>query len=156
MGIVISESSRYASDYQGAVKNMKSGDFAARLGEAEAAITREGFGHLNEDPDRNKYFRLADANGLINYKGVIFQCDYDTNTLTLGDCSDRSKCLHIPLSGGGSLLVNRDSLGDLNAAISMFSAEDIGRILRAIELDKLARDNEMELADEEFAALLNE
>lgn len=32
-------------------------------------------------------------------------------------------------------MVNRDSIGDLAKAISMFSPEDINRILRAIKLD---------------------
>lgn len=80
------------------------------------------------------YGELA-QNGVIDYNGVIFICDEETNSLCLGDMSDRSKVLNIPLSGGGCLKVNRDNLGDLSACVGMFSPEDLNLIMRAIALD---------------------
>ncbi len=80
------------------------------------------------------YSYLA-KNGIIDYKGVIFTCDEEHSALCLGDMSDADKVIAIPLSGGGVLKVNRDSLGDLSKAIDMFSPEDINRIMRAIAQD---------------------
>ncbi|MCF0130168.1 MAG: hypothetical protein HUJ71_00500 [Pseudobutyrivibrio sp.] len=93
------------------------------------------------------YSSLADENGVIEYNGVTFICDYGKNTLNLGDTSDKSKCLYIPLEKGGSLVVNRDNLGVLQNAIGMFSAADIGRILRAIAQDTRACAMEVEAED---------
>ena len=69
------------------------------------------------------YDYLAE-DGEINYNGVIFQLDTKQNQLLLGDTSDKSKCLNIQLSGGGYLVVNKDNLGQLSDAISMFNAKD--------------------------------
>lgn len=84
--------------------------------------------------------------GVISYNGVIFTCNEEWNAICLGDMSNRKNVLTIPLSGGGSLMVNRDNLGDLSAAISMFCPEDINRIMRAIADDKKAQSalNEIE------------
>ena len=78
-------------------------------------------------------------NGTITYKGVTFVCDTDRNRITLGDVTDRSKCLNISLKGGGCLMVNRDNLSDLSQAITMFCPEDINRIMTAIAEDKRAQ-----------------
>lgn len=78
--------------------------------------------------------------GVISYNGVEFVCDEEKNAICLGDMSDKSRVLTIPLSGGGSLMVNRDNIGDLSKAISMFSPEDINRILRAIADDNKAQE----------------
>lgn len=51
-----------------------------------------------------EYFDLAGEDGLIHYKGATFVCDKERNRLTLGDCSDESKCIRVKLSKGGSLL----------------------------------------------------
>lgn len=87
--------------------------------------------------------------GVISYNGVIFVCDEEKNAICLGDMSDKKNVLTIPLSGGGSLMVNRDNLGDLSAAISMFSPEDINRIMRAIADDKKAQETQAELEEDE-------
>ena len=68
-----------------------------------------------------------------------FVCDTDRNRITLGDVTDRSKCLNISLKGGGCLMVNRDNLSDLSQAITMFCPEDINRIMTAIAEDKRAQ-----------------
>ena len=77
------------------------------------------------------YSHLA-KDGVIEYNGVVFNCDYEKNRITLGDVSNPKNCLNIPLSEGGSLVVNVDNLGDLSDAIGMFSPEDVKRILQAI------------------------
>lgn len=84
--------------------------------------------------------------GVIYYNGVIFTCNEEWNAICLGDMSDRSNVLTIPLSEGGCLMVNRDNFGDLSAAISMFSPEDANRIMRALADDKKAQSalNEIE------------
>ena len=62
-------------------------------------------------------------------------CDHETNSICLGDMSNPKDVLNIPLSGGGSLRVNRDNIDDLAKAIGMFSPEDVNLILRAIAQD---------------------
>lgn len=94
------------------------------------------------------YSWLADENGIVEYNGVIFQCDYESGALCLGDMSNKEKVLTIPLSGGGCLKVNRDNIGDLSAAIGMFSPEDVNRILRALAQDAKVRKVEQELEEE--------
>lgn len=106
------------------------------LGETEALINR---GQRLKDrlsgEKQAPYSYLADANGQIEYNGVIFQCDYRRNAICLGDMTQEENVINIPLSEGGCLKVNRDNLGDLAKAIDMFSPEDINRIMRAIALD---------------------
>ena len=99
-------------------------DFRTKLNSSIGTNRSEGmpYGYLAKD-------------GVITYNGVTFVCDYDKNAICLGDMSDRSKVLSIPLSKGGSLMVNRDNIGELSKAIGMFSPEDVNRILRAIALD---------------------
>lgn len=86
--------------------------------------------------------------GVINYKGVIFTCNSDWNAICLGDMSNRKNVLTIPLSGGGSLMVNRDNFGDLSQAISMFSPEDQNLIMRALADDKKAQSTLEEIEEE--------
>ncbi len=85
------------------------------------------------------YSHLADDSRTINYNGVLFYCDYEKNRLCLGDVSDMKECICVGLSEGGSLVVNRDNLGDLSKAIGMFSPEDVNRIMRAIARDKMCQ-----------------
>ena len=75
-------------------------------------------------------------------------CDERTNSICLGDVSDKENTLTIPLAGGGCLKVNRANLEQLAAAIGMFSPEDVNRILNAIAQDNRARSMEMELEEE--------
>ena len=87
--------------------------------------------------------------GVITYNGVTFVCDEKTNSICLGDMSDKKNVLNIPLSGGGYLRVNRDNIGDLSKAIGMFSPEDVNRILRAIAQDTKIQSMQQELEDME-------
>ena len=94
------------------------------------------------------YDNLAE-NGVISYKGIDFVCYYEKNAICLGDMSNSKDVLTIPLEGGGSLMVNRDNLGDLAQAISMFTPEDINRIMRAIADDNRAQSAQKEIEDDE-------
>ncbi|MDE5931865.1 MAG: hypothetical protein K2H40_05200, partial [Lachnospiraceae bacterium] len=93
------------------------------------------------------YNHLA-KDGIIEYNGVVFVCDEEHKAICLGDVSDRSKCLNIPLSGGGSLIVNRDDLGSLAKAIGMFSPEDVNLIMRAIAEDAKIQQMKQQIDDE--------
>lgn len=78
------------------------------------------------------YSALA-KDGQIEYNGVVFQCDYKTNSITLGDVTSNPKqVLNIPLKNGGHLKVNVNNLEELSHAIGMFSPEDQNAILSAI------------------------
>lgn len=147
-------SSQTQTTQNGSKNSVKFSELLDRTSKSDQPRTRTGFSHLSDKPGTNQYFWRANEDGIINYRGTIFAVDRERNNLLLGDCSNPGKCLRIPLSGGGNLLVNRDNLHDLNNAISMFSAEDIGRILRAIEVDKLAQKNAFELEDEADADIL--
>ncbi len=78
------------------------------------------------------YGSLA-KNGVIEYNGVVFGCDPKSNSITLGDVSDKTKVLCISLPSGGHLKVNVDHLEDLSKAAGMFTPEDLNAILRAID-----------------------
>lgn len=93
------------------------------------------------------YSYLA-KDGVIDYKGVIFVCDKEHRALRLGDTSNPKNCIHIGLSRGGSLIVNRDNIGDLSKAIGMFSPEDVNLILRAIAEDAKIQQMKQQIEDE--------
>ncbi len=93
------------------------------------------------------YYHLA-KDGIIDYKGVIFVCDEEHKAICLGNVADKGNCLTIPLSEGGCLIVNRDNLGDLAKAISMFSPEDVNLIMRAIAQDAKVQQMKNELEDD--------
>lgn len=85
--------------------------------------------------------------GVITYNGVVFTCDEKTNSICLGDMTDRKQVINIPLSGGGHLKVNRENLGQLSKAIGMFAPEDVNLILRAIHLDTKVQSLQNEVDD---------
>ena len=94
------------------------------------------YGHLAKD-------------GVIEYNGVVFVCDEKTNSICLGDMTDEKNVLNIPLSGGGHLKVNRNSIGLLSKAAGMFSPEDLNLIMRAIAEDTKIQSVKKEIEDEE-------
>lgn len=93
------------------------------------------------------YEAYADGD-TITYNGVVFVGDKERNAICLGDMSNKGNVLTIPLEGGGSLMVNRDSISMLAGAMSMFSPEDANRIMRAIADDKKAQDTLNEIEDD--------
>lgn len=104
-------------------------------------------GNLREAP-KVPYGYLA-KDGVINYNGVCFVCDEKTNSICLGDMTDKKNVLNIPLSGGGHLKVNRNSIGLLSKAVGMFSPEDLNLIMRAISEDTRIQAVQKEIEDEE-------
>lgn len=98
--------------------------------------------------DPGNWAILADDNGVITYNGICFLFDSETNSLSLGDMSQKDNVLSIPLSRGGTLKVNRNNIDDLAKAIGMFSPEDINRIMRAISEDAHCRRKLNEIEDD--------
>lgn len=101
-----------------------------------------------DDMEGVPYGYLA-KNGVIEYNGVTFVCDKEHKAIHLGDTSDKNKCITIPLSKGGCLIVNRDSLGDLARAIGMFSPEDVNLIMRAIAEDAKVQQMKQQIDEDE-------
>ncbi len=99
-------------------------------------------------PSKVPYGHLA-KDGVIEYNGVVFVCDEKTNSICLGDMTDEKNVLNIPLSGGGHLKVNRNSIGLLSKAAGMFSPEDLNLIMRAIAEDTKIQSVKKEIEDEE-------
>lgn len=77
------------------------------------------------------YEHLA-KDGLIQYNGVTFVCDYEKNAICLGDMNNPKDVLTIALPSGGSLKVNVHNFSDLSKAADMFSPKDLNAIMRAI------------------------
>ncbi|MBO5282041.1 MAG: hypothetical protein J6B43_02775 [Lachnospiraceae bacterium] len=88
---------------------------------------------LSEKQIKCPYGYLAKER-MIQYNGVTFLCDPDTNSICLGDMSDPKKVLNVNLPSGGHLKVNIKNFGDISRAAGMFSPEDLNAILRAISL----------------------
>lgn len=120
---------------------------AEKIYEAAAAGGKNPVEDIRQAP-KVPYGYLA-KNGVITYNGVTFVCDEKRNSICLGDMSNEKNVLNIPLSGGGQLKVNRDSLGALSKAIGMFSPEDVNLILRAIAQDTKVQSMQQELEDTE-------
>lgn len=85
--------------------------------------------------------------GVIEYNGVCFVCDEETNSICLGDMTDTKNVITVTLSGGGHLKVNRNSLGLLSKAAGMFSPEDLNLIMRAIAQDTKVQSVQKEIED---------
>ena len=66
---------------------------------------------------------------------IHISCDTEHNAISLGDVSDKSKVITVRLSGGGTLYVNRENIGDLSQAMGMFSPEDVNLSLIHILYD---------------------
>lgn len=102
--------------------------------------------NLREAPKVPYGFLAKD--GTITYNGVCFVCDEETNSICLGDMTDKKNVLNIPLSGGGHLKVNRNSIGLLSKAAGMFTPEDLNLIMRAISEDTRVQAMQEEIEDE--------
>ena len=94
------------------------------------------------------YSNLA-KDGVIEYKGVTFCCDYRHNAITLGDMSNPKKVLNIGLPSGGVLKVNVDNFGDLAKASGMFTPADLNAIMKAIQTYNHCTSKLNEIEDEE-------
>ena len=116
--------------------------------QTEEPIKRGSWYQEHKDGLGNVPYAAREKNGVIEYNGVIFNCDEERNAITLGDTTNAANTLTIPLEKGGCLMVNRDNLGQLADAIGMFSPEDVNRILRAIAADNKARQMQQELEED--------
>lgn len=120
---------------------------AEKIYQAAVSGKPNPLGNLREAP-KVPYGYLA-KDGVINYNGVCFVCDEETNSICLGDMTDKENVLNIPLSGGGHLKVNRNSIGLLSKAAGMFTPEDLNLIMRAISEDTRIQAVKKEIEDEE-------
>ena len=123
---------------------------ARRENAAKLDREREEFRQaLGKETDQKCPYSYLAKDGIVEYNGVTFTCDYKENALCLGDMSDPKKVLRISLPSGGSLNVNVDSIGSLQKAASMFSPEDLNAILRAIHEYNHCTKKLNEIEDEE-------
>lgn len=118
---------------------------AAKVYEAAIKGSKSPISSIRTAP-KVPYGYLA-KDGVIAYNGVVFVCDEETNSICLGDMTNKKQVINIPLSGGGHLKVNRANLGQLSKAIGMFSPEDVNLILRAIHLDTKLQSVQNEVED---------
>ena len=109
---------------------------------------------LGEKQQKCPYSHLA-KDGLIEYNGVIFVCDYKRNSICLGDMSNPKNVLNISLPSGGNLKVNVDNFGDLSKAAGMFSPADLNAIMRAIAQYNHCTKKFNELDEEEIETVEN-
>ena len=100
-------------------------------------------------PKKRCPYEERSKDGMINYNGVTFMCDFKHNAITLGDVSDKRNTLNISLPSGGNLIVNVNNFDELSRAAGMFSAEDLNAILNAIHLYKHCTAKLNEIEDEE-------
>ena len=136
------------------------GEYAGRILDArkekgaEKARDMEEFGgFLKKAEGKCPYSALA-KDGIIEYNGVIFVCDYKRNTISLGDVSDPRQVLNISLPSGGNLKVNVNCFGDLSRAAGMFTPEDLNAILRAIHQYQFCVKKQNEMEEETFQGLM--
>lgn len=97
---------------------------------------------------KSEYSYLADG-GEIAYNGVAFQYDEESDSISLGDMSNKDNILTINLSGGTVLHVNRNDIDSLVKAIGMFKPEDVKKIMDAIAIDAKSRNKPIEVEKEQ-------
>ena len=139
------------------VQNAKSLELMASQGERKAASVDRStsFSKIFGDTQlKCPYSHLA-KDGLIEYNGVVFVCDYKRNSICLGDVSDPKNVLNISLPRGGNLKVNVDNLGDLSKATGMFTPADLNAIMRAIAQYNHCTKKLNELDEEEIETVEN-
>ena len=139
------------------VQNAKSLELMASQGERKAASVDRStsFSKIFGDTQlKCPYSHLA-KDGLIEYNGVVFVCDYKRNSICLGDVSDSKNVLNICLPSGGNLKVNVDNLGDLSKAAGMFTPADLNAIMRAIAQYNHCTKKLNELDEEEIETVEN-
>ena len=115
--------------------------------EVAASRTNSMFQKLNKVYKQACPYEYLAKDGVIEYNGVVFACDTEHNAISLGDVSDKSKVITVRLSGGGTLYVNRENIGDLSQAMGMFSPEDVNCILRALADDAKIQKTEEEIEE---------
>ena len=99
------------------------------------------------------YSALA-KDGIIEYNGVFFTCDYDNNTICLGSMAEGEDIITVNLPSGGTLKINADNVDQISRCAGMFTPEDLNAILRAIHEHEHTKNKEFQVKDETSAALL--
>lgn len=106
---------------------------AAQDGKQTEDVEKGGaFSKILEKTQKKCPYNYLEKDGMIEYNGVTFMCDYKTNSICLGDMSNSKEVLNISLPSGGHLKVNIHNFGDLSKAAGMFSPADLNAIMRAI------------------------
>lgn len=90
------------------------------------------FSNILKDNLRQCPYDYLAKDGVIEYNGVTFVCDYERNSICLGDMTNPKEVLKISLPSGGNLKVNVNNFSDLAKAAGMFSPADLNAIMRAI------------------------
>lgn len=103
---------------------------------------------LQAETEKKCPYSFLAKDGVIQYKGVTFVCDYEQNAITLGNMYEKEKVLKIALPSGGSLHVNVDNIDTLAHAAGMFTPEDLKAIMRAISEYNHCTRKRMELEEE--------
>ena len=120
------------------------GGSSVKRGESEISFAEILSGQTKTCP----YSSLA-KDGLIEYNGVVFVCDYKSNSICLGDMTNPQDVLNIELPSGGCLKVNVNNFDDLSMAAGMFSPADLNAIMRAIAQYNHYSSKLREMEDEE-------
>ena len=103
--------------------------------------------YLKGDERKCPYGALA-KDGIIEYNGVIFQCDYEKNALYLGDMSEGADIITVNLPSGGTLKINADNIDQISRCAGMFTPEDLNAILRAIHEHEHTKHADMKAKDD--------
>ena len=116
---------------------------------AEGIEKSSSFPQISAEKPKTCPYDYLSKDGLIEYNGVTFVCDYKTNSICLGDMSNEKEVLNISLPSGGNLKVNVNNFGDLAKAAGMFSPADLNAIMRAISQYNHCTSKLNELEEEE-------
>ena len=103
--------------------------------------------YLKTEKPQCPYSALA-KDGIIEYNGVFFECDYEHNTITLGDMSDGQDIITVNLPSGGTLKINADNVEQISRCAGMFTPEDLNAILRAIHEHEHTKNKDFQVEEE--------
>ena len=126
------------------------------VGKAENHADGSSFAQILSDKQIKCPYGYLAKDGIIQYNGVTFRCDPDTNSICLGDMSDPKKVLNVNLPSGGRLKININNFGDISRAAGMFSHQDLTAIMRAIYQYNHCTGKLEEIEQEESKAVMNE
>lgn len=138
-----------------AAENMNSAVTSRIASAASRGIKpEEGFRSASRAP----YEHLA-KDGVIEYNGATFILDFEKNSINLGDVSIEAKregkVIAVALEGGGSFNFNVENMDQLGRAITLFSPEDMNRIMRAIHQYNMAQSKQKEIEDTKESVFQN-
>lgn len=87
--------------------------------------------------------------GTAEYNGVTMVFDFEKSTISIGDMSSGRIISTGKLSCGFSLNINRNEVGNIGKILSLFSPEDVNKIMEAIITDNIACQAQMEITDKD-------